>query len=84
MTLFARKLRVVKPRIEAVKRNKLFVVALLDDIAVAHDEYQIRVLYRRKSVRDYKTRSALGQSVHSGLNKLLRARVDVGRRLVEY
>ena len=57
--------------------------ALLDDIAVLHDQDQVRRADRRETMRDHERRTALHKVIHGPLDALLRARVDRARRLIE-
>lgn len=57
--------------------------AVLDDLAVIDVEDLVRVLDRRQAVRDDEARAPLEQMLQAGLQRLLGARVDVARRLVQ-
>ena len=58
--------------------------ALLDNVAVPHDEDQIRIADGRKTVGDDKAGAALHQAVHCGLDALLGAGVHAGGGLIQY
>ena len=58
--------------------------ALLDDAAVAHDEDEVRLADGGQAVGDQERRAVAQQVVDGVLDKLLRLRVDGGRRLVEH
>lgn len=60
------------------------MIALLDDIAVFHKQYVVRVPYRGQSVRDDETRASAHQPGHGLAYLRLGTRIDAGRRLVEY
>ena len=52
--------------------------ALLNNVAVAHDQNFIRIADGRQPVRNNKTRTAFHQAVHGGLDALLGAGIDAG------
>ena len=76
-------LAVVERGIEPAAREQLAVRALLDDIAVAHDEDAVGIADGAQAVRDDKARAAAHEVVHRLLNELLGAGVDRAGRLVE-
>ena len=59
------------------------MLALLDDAAVAQDQNEVGVDDRGQAVGDDEARPAAHKAVHGLLDEKLRARVDIGRRLVE-
>lgn len=59
------------------------MVADLLDLAFAHDDDLVRMLYGGKSMCDDERRAVLDDLVDSVLNQELRLSVDVGRRFVE-
>lgn len=69
--------------VKALLFQQLAVRALLDDIAVLHDENAVGVADRGKAVRYDKARASLHHTGESVLNFQLGARVNGGRRLVE-
>ena len=69
--------------IEALFLQQVAVLALLDDAAVAQDQNEVGVDDRGQAVGDDEARPAAHKAVHGLLDEKLRARVDVGRRLVE-
>ena len=52
------------------------MVALLDDISIAHDQDKIRITDSRQAVGNDKGSPALHEFVHSLLNQLLRPRIN--------
>ena len=62
------KLRIVKICIEPVCREQFFVISLLDDVSVFHDENQIRITNRGQPVGDDEACSALHQVIHGFLD----------------
>ena len=62
------KLRIVKVCIEPILRKQLFMVALLDDVSVFHDENQIRIADGGQPVGDDEACSALHQVIHGFLD----------------
>ena len=69
-------LAVVQLCIESVLCQQFFVVALLYNIAVFHNEDQIGILDRRKSVGDDERSTSSHQLVHSILDQLLGSGID--------
>ena len=78
-----RVLRLVEAVVRALGGEQLRVRAVLDDLAVIDVEDLVRVLDRRQAVRDDEARAPLEQMLQAGLQRLLGARVDVARRLVQ-
>ena len=72
---YAVELAVVHVGIRAAGRQQLVVIALLDDIAVAHDQNQVGVADGREAVRDDKARTAFHQPDQSILNVRFRQTV---------
>ena len=70
------KLTVIKICVKSVLSHEGIMIALFYYLAVLHDEYYVRALYRRESVRDYEARSALGHFRKRVLNFQLRTRID--------
>ena len=60
------KLAVVQLGVEAAFCQKLLMAAALDDVAVLHDEDDVRVFDRGQAVRDHEGRPPLHQFVHEG------------------
>ena len=77
------KLCVVKPAVEAVFREQLFVVALFNDVAVAHNENFIRVPDGGETVCDYKAGASLHHFVEGLLDTDFGERIDGGGRFIE-
>ena len=67
---------IVQGRVKALLRHEFFVGSLFYDIAVLHDQDQIRVPDRRKPVSDNETGSALHHVGHGILKHFFQAGVD--------
>ena len=70
------KLAVIQRGVETVLRQKGIVRALLDDVAIAHDEDQIGIADGGEPVGDDKAGASAHQFVHAVLNELLGAGID--------
>ena len=76
-------LAVVERGIEPAAREQFAVRALLDDVAVAHDEDTVGIADGAQAVRDDKARAAAHEVIHRLLDELLGAGVDRAGRLIE-
>src|SRR6476469_9019629 len=76
-------LSVVKPEIGTLGGEQLLVFALLDDLAVLHDEDQVCVSDRRQAMGDDEAGSVGPEGRHSVLYEQLGARVYRRGRLIE-
>ena len=76
-------LAVVQIGVEAACFEQFAVRALLDDVAVAHDEDTVGIADGAQAVRDDKARAAAHEVIHRLLDELLGAGVDRAGRLIE-
>ena len=67
----------------ALLRDKLFVIAALDDDAVFEHHDRMAVAHGGKAVRDDEYRPALHQLIHALFDERFRMRIDGAGRLVE-
>jgi len=59
------------------------VATALDDPALAQDKDLVGILHRRQPMGDHKRRPALQGGKEGFLDRALRFRVEMGRRLIE-
>lgn len=77
------KLALVKLRVKSLTFEQGLVAALFDNIAVFHDEDDIRLPYCRKSVRNNETGSPFHHGRKCFLNPDFRSRINGRRRFVQ-
>ncbi len=69
--------------VEAALGQQLLVAALLDDLAVAHHQNQVRIADGAQPVGHHKAGAALHELIEGLLDQHLRAGIDAGGRLVQ-
>src|SRR5690606_24015995 len=77
-------LQLVQLAVVTVSLEQLEVIALLDELALAHDHDLVDVLDGRQAVRDDDAGASLHQLLEGALDQFLRLGVDVGGGLVEH
>src|SRR5687767_9229759 len=69
--------------IEPALANQFLVRATLHDASFLQHQDLVRVVHRRKSLRDHERRAPFAQPPHGRLNQMLRRRIDARRCVVE-
>ena len=72
-----------QPAVELGCLQKVLVHALLDNLALVHDDNAVRIADRGKTMRDHDNRTVLHEIVQGLLDKELRFRIQGGCRFVQ-